>query len=242
MSETRTRYIWLVDEEPTSLSYTETSDVSGGVEIGMEFKPTAHASVSQAPAGSLIDVPASGAFLAGVPCVDAYQGLSQSFGLVFDESLHLGERPIAKDSVKSGPQSLFLSDSKLFQCDRIERLVHNPIGDLVIHIGHEAFLLSAQTLQLSSSGTGAFGLEFSSQMPIPTLHISYMLGFEKFIVGEDSVIDYSCVHPKNGIWWTDAWSSLLDHDAEDETLSIEGQLCRYSFPVDILPEILGNDD
>ncbi len=242
MSETRTRYIRLVDGEPTSLSFTEAGDVPGGVEVGMEFVTASGAFVPKAVAGLLVDGPAPGALLTGVPCVDVEHGLPCALGLVIDEPLKLAELPVAERSVEAFSQLLPLSDTELFQRYRIERLCNYPVSYLVVHVGHEAVLLLRQTLQFTFGGAGAFGLKFTTKVLIAALDRSDVIGIIELVVGEDSVIEYASIDTEDGGRRSNAGSPLLHDDAKDEMLSIEGQFCRYRLPVDELLEVFGNTD
>ena len=119
----RARYDWLVDGQPTSLSFTEAGDVACGIEVSMEFEGAYLAFVDESVSVALTDIAASGAFLARISGIDIDDGLALPFGLVFDEPLELAEDPI----------------SELLQCYSIERLGQYPVSYLVVDIGHEAF-------------------------------------------------------------------------------------------------------
>lgn len=237
MDDTRTRYVRLVDGEPVSLSFTEAGDVPGSIEVGVKFKSTGSTLVSESVAGLLINGPASGALLTGVPCVDVEHGLPDVLGLVINEPLKLAERPVAECSIELLSQFLPSSDAELFQRYRIIRLGHYPVGYPMVHIGHEAFLLLRQTLQFTFGGAGAFGLELSTKVQIAAFDRTDVIGIIEPVVREDGMVEYSGIDPDDRGRRPDARCSFLHHYAEHELGPVERQLGRYGLPADILPEV-----
>jgi hypothetical protein len=242
MDDTRTRYDWLVDGQPTSLSYTEAGDVPGGVEVGVQFEATDGTPVPEASTGLLVDGPAPGAFLAGVPCVDVDHGLPDALGLVINEPLKLAEGPVAECLVESLSQLLLLSDAELFQRYRIERLCHYPVGYLVVHVGHEAFLLLRHALEFALGGAGAFGLEFRTKVLVAALDRTNVIGIIELVVREDRMVEYASIDPEDGGRGPDAGRPLLHHDAKDELRSVEQQLGGHGLPTSVFFEVFGNVD
>ena len=233
----RARYDRLVDGQPTSLSFTEAGDVPCGIEVGVEFEGTSLASVDEPCPVALADVTTSGTSLARVSGVDIDDGLALSFGFVLDEPLELAEGPISELPVEAPPESLVSSDPELLQCHGVERLGQYPVSYLVVDIGHEAFFPAREPLELPLGGTGAFGLKSPTGMLVFSFDLSNVRRPVESVVGEDGMVDYACIDPEYGVRWSDGRRPLLDHDAEDESMAIVGELGGDGLPTIVPPEI-----
>ncbi len=236
----RARYDWLVDGQPTSLSFTEAGDVACGIEVGVEFEGASLASVDEPGPVALADVTTSGTSLARISGVDIDDGLALSFGFVLDEPLELAEGPIPELPVEAPPESFVSSDPKLLQCHGVERLGQYPVSYLVIDIGHEAFFPARESLELPLGGAGAFGLKPPTDMLIFALDLSNVRGSVEFVVGENGMVEYACIDPDDGVGWPDGRRPLLDHDAEDEFVAIVGELGRNDLPIRVFLKVIRN--
>mgnify|MGYP005619908103 CR=1 FL=1 len=234
----RARYDWLVDGQPTCLSFTEAGDVACSIEVSMEFEGACLAFVDEPVSVALADIAASGAFLARISGIDVDDGLALPFGLVFDEPLKLAEGPISELPVEASPEPLLSTNSELLQCYSIERLGQYPVSYLVVDIDHEAFFPSRELLELSLGGAGAFGLKPPTEILVLPFDLSNVRRSVKIVIGEDGMVDYACIDTDDGIWWPDRRRSFLDHDAENEFTASIGELGRNDLPTQIFPEII----
>jgi len=193
----RTRYDWLVDGQPSKLSFAEHGDVSGGIQVCVQPEPAFSASIIVPFPIALVDVPAVRAFLAREARVDIHDGLSESFGLIVDKLLKLAERPTPEHRVERMSEAFLALDTEGFEGNHIEGLVHDFFCDAVIHVGHKAFLLTGELLELSPGGRSPFGLERTAIVLISRLHASDVLAINEQVVGENGMVVDASIDPEH---------------------------------------------
>jgi hypothetical protein len=83
MSETR--YIRLVDGQPTQTRYTGLGNVTRSIEVSMKLKTTRPTPEIRTIAVPLVDVTTRRTLLRGIPGIDKDNLLTEIFGLVSDK-------------------------------------------------------------------------------------------------------------------------------------------------------------
>lgn len=199
MSETR--YNWLVDGQPTQNRYTVLGDVTGSIEVSMEFKTTVTTQVLRTFPVTFVDVTAGRTLLRGVPGINGDNLLTYIFGFVSDKLLQFVERPVVQFPIKLCSTSFLHTDlGKIFKCKYGVWELNNMLRDTVVDISHKPSFSTRQLPQFADTGTSAFGLELGTDMGVFTTDILYSRGIKKCVVGTDSDVDNTPVNSEDGLF------------------------------------------
>jgi len=163
MSETR--YIRLVDGQPTQTRYTGLGNVARSIEVSMKLKTTRPTPEIRTVPITLVDVTTCRTLLRGKPCVYEDNPLAEIFGFVFDKRFQLVERPVIQFPVEIRPASFLNPDfGQVFECEHGIWELNNMLRDTVIGISHKPSLSTRHLPEFPGSGSSAFGLEFGSEV------------------------------------------------------------------------------
>jgi len=194
----KTCRIRVVDGHPAHTRYTCVGDVPGSVEISMEFKSTVPASEVRSLAVPLVDMPAPGAFLRGIPGVYEDHALACGFRLVPDELFKLIERPVAQFPVEFlAPPALHAYLAQVFESKHRVPGVNYLFRDAVVGISHKPSFPSAYLAHLALCGSGAFGLKFCPDVFVPIADVTNSPRVEEGIVGTDRDVFNPTVYPED---------------------------------------------
>ena len=233
-------HVWTSDKSPTRISYTETGDVSGSIEVRMEGKPTGPTSIIRTLSVSLSDFTTPGALLTGVSCININYGLTNRFCFIFYEPLELSICPTTQLAIEPSAFTTLLDSSQFLQGDAIERLVNNPLAYTMVDIRHKPFLPSLEFLKFSLCGPGAFASQPASQVLILSFDVPDLLGIEKFIIAQYCMIDDSCINPQHSIGCSLGWCCFFHSKIYNDVLTIPLNITVSAFPVNVFLEVFGD--
>ena len=199
MSETR--YDWSVDGRPTQTRYTGLGNITGSIQISMEFKPTFTTLEGGTLAITFVNMPANRTLLRSVPGIDKDNPLAEILGLVPDKLFQLIERPVIQFPVELAPSSFLHPDlGKIFDCEYCERELNNLLRDTVINIVHKPSFSTTNLTEFSNSRSSAFGLKFGSEIRVLCSRILHCLGIKKRVIRTDCNVDDTSINPKNRLF------------------------------------------
>ncbi len=155
MSETR--YIRLVDRQPTQNRYTILGDVTGSIEVSMEFKTTVTTQVLRTVPVTFVDVTTGRTFLRGVPCIDGDNLLTKILGLVPDKLFQFVERPVVEFPIELSTATFLNTDlGEVFKCEYRRWGLNNLLRDTMVDISHKPSFSTSQLPQFADTGSSAF--------------------------------------------------------------------------------------
>lgn len=233
----RARYIRLVDEKPSSFSFTDAGDIICGVEVGMELEAALPTPILMSFPVSFIDIPTTRTFLAGVSWVDVDNMFAECFSLVLNKGLQLPERPVAKHFIESMSKSFLSFDTKRFKSDSVTGLIYNPFSNAVIRVSHKLFLSTRHLFKFTFGRASAFLLKFLPQMLVSTLNRSNMLTIVKEVIGEHCMVIDSSVHSEYILDGSGFWSIGFCYNVELESAIVNGESRIAEIPIEVLPKI-----
>jgi len=233
----RARYIWLIDEQPVNLSSTEIGDVTGSIEVGMEFETTFCAFEDRTFSVLTKDMVTSRTFLAGITGIYKDNGLSLGFTFVKDELLKLTEGPVPEVPIEPLPEFLILLDVQFLQCYRVERLGNYPLGNLVVVVSHEPSFPSRDFLQFSLGRTGAYGLKFPTEILILSFDLSNVIRTVEPVIAENGMVENSGIDSEDFLGVTNGGCPLFYDDTENEILPVKTEGGSNHLPIEVFPEI-----
>lgn len=185
----KTRYIRLVDRQPTQARYTRLSDVTRSIEVSMEFKPTFAATEGRPFAVPFVDMPAFRTFLRGVPSIYKKNVLSESFCFVPEKLLKLVERPTVELSFELLASSLLNSNlAQILKSKHCVIRVHDLLRYAMVNVSHKPSFSARKLPQLPFCRPSAFGLQLFSKVSILRSSILHFLRVVKGIIGADCYI------------------------------------------------------
>lgn len=104
--------------------------------------------------------------------VNEYQRHTEQSGFVFDKGTQLIERPAMQLASLRLPNPYPVTDAaQVFQSDTASGafgLLHELLGDAVVHVGCEASLLARQGFETTPGGLRSFGLQTGTDSIMPT--------------------------------------------------------------------------
>ena len=193
-----TRYNWLVDRQPTQNRYTVLGNVTGSIEVSMEFKSAVPTEILRTIPVTFVDVAAGRTFLRGVPGINGDNLLTYIFGFVSDKLFQFVERPVVQFPIKLCSTSLLHTDFRqIFECKHGVRELNNMLRDTVVGISHKPSFSTRQLPQFTDAGTSAFGLQFSSEMCVFTTDILHSRRIKKCVVGTDCDVDNTPINSED---------------------------------------------
>ncbi len=193
-----TRYNWLVDRQPTQNRYTVVGNVTGSIEVSMEFKSAVPTEILRTIPVTFVDVAAGRTFLRGVPGINGDNLLTYIFGFVSDKLFQFVERPVVQFPIKLCSTSFLHTDFRqIFECKHGVRELNNMLRDTVVGISHKPSFSTRQLPQFTDAGTSAFGLQFSSEMCVFTTDILHSRRIKKCVVGTDCDVDNTPINSED---------------------------------------------
>jgi hypothetical protein len=241
MSETR--YIRLVDRQPTQAGYTGLSNVSSSIEVSMELESTSAASERRTITVPFVGMPTRRAFLRGVAGIDEDDLLSQSLGFVPDELFEFVERPVVQLPVERPAAPLLDTDlGQVFE--NKDRVIggDNLLRDAMVDVSHKPSFPTGYLAEFPLCRPGAFGLQFLAEMRVLRSRILGALGVKKGVIGADGYVDNPSIDAENtGVLYR-RYIGMLDRDVQEENLllPVVGDRRGFYHPGEILPVILGD--
>jgi hypothetical protein len=196
MSETR--YIWLVDKQPTHTRYTGLGNVTGSIKIRVKFKPTFPTKKRGTTTITFVNVPANRTLLRGVPCVNKDNLFAEGLGFVPDKPFEFKERPAIKFPVEFGTMP-FLNAyfRQVFECKDCGTGLNNSLRDTVIDISHEPSFSTRYFTEFPFSRSSAFRLQLSSEIRVLCSRILHSPRIKEGIVGTDCDVNDTTIYSEN---------------------------------------------
>jgi len=193
----KTRYIRLVDRQPTQTGYTGVGNVASSIEVSMDLKTAFSASERRSITVPLIDMPTQGAFLRGVSGIDKYHRFTKIFRFIPNKPFKFVKRPIVQFSVKIFTSSFLYPDlRKVFKSKYCVIRINNLLRDTVINVSHKPSLSSRHFTEFSFGRSSAFGLKFRSKVSELGTGVFHKFGIVKCVVRADSDVNDSPVNSK----------------------------------------------
>lgn len=243
MSETR--YIRLVDRQPTQASYTGLSDVTRSIEVGMEFKPTGSAEEPGTVPIAFVDMAAVRTLLGSVPGIDKDHLIAKVFRLVPDKLFELVKRPVVQFPVELITTPFLHSDlGKIFESEYGKGFLDYLLRDAVVHIGNKPPFSSTHPLKFAASRSRAFCLKLRSEIGVLRPPVLHCAGIKERVIGtyrdvHDSPIDPEDVQIVNGIRGS---GFDLAMQVKPVIIPVQGQVRGFDFPSGILQIVFGNKE
>ena len=238
-----TRYNWLVDRQPTQNRYTVVGDVTGSIEVSMEFKTAVTTQVLGSVPVTFVDVTAGRTLLRGVPGINGDNLLTYIFGFVSDKPLQFVERPVVQFPIKLCSTSLLHTDFRqIFKCKHGVGELNNMLRDTVVGISHKPSFSTRQLPEFPGSGSSAFGLEFRSEMCVFTTDILHSRRIKKCVVGTDCNVDNTPINPENRLFGNNLRSVRFKLAVQIKRIVVltKRQRRRFDLPSQVLPVIPRN--
>jgi hypothetical protein len=197
VSRITTRYIRLVDGEPTRQGAAETGDVPGPIEVGIQLQPAEGATEPVSFPSSKTTT--SGAHLARVLGRHEDYFLPKGLALVSKESLELGEGPAPLLPIEILPFPLPVPEMQVLEDYHIGVHVRYLLGYAMVDIGLEPSLPARQALELPFCRAGAYRLQPPSQVRIASTDLLDGPGVKECVIRCDSDVVDATVH-SNDPW------------------------------------------
>lgn len=231
----RTRYIRLIDRQPTHVGTAIMSDITGGVKVGVKLETTRPTAIARAVAVTFVGVSTIRTFLRRVTGIDKHDVLTGSFRFISQELFKLVERPRVEKSVHlSTPSLLHPYLAKVFKCEDSEGQCDKRFTNTVVNVSHKPSFPFAYNFKLPQSGTGAFGLKFSAKVGVFASCISNALSIEKRVVGTDRDVFYASVDAEH-VTTANGWHVHRFHrDVQEKPLAIRDSNA-FHCPSEVLP-------
>jgi hypothetical protein len=199
MSETR--YNWLVDGQPAQNRYTILGDVTGSIEVSMEFESAVTTEILRTIPVTFIDMTAGRTLLGSVPGIDKDNLLTEILGFVPDKLFQFIERPGIQVPIELGTTSFLHADfGQVFKCEHGIRELNNMLRDTVIGISHKPSFSTGHPAEFPLGRSSAFGLKFGSEMGVVTTGILHSRRIKKCVVGTDCNVDNTPVNSEDGLF------------------------------------------
>ena len=152
-----THYNWLVDRQPTQNRYTVVGDVTGSIEVSMEFKTAVTTQVLGPITITFVNMATNRAFLRGIPSIDRDNLLTKILRFIPNKLFQFKERPVVQFPVELGTTSFLNADlGQVFECECGEIRVDNLLRDTVINISHKPSFPTGHFTEFPFSRSGAF--------------------------------------------------------------------------------------
>lgn len=243
MSETR--YIRLVDRQPAQTGYTGLGDVTGSIEIGMEFKSAGSAPEPGTVPVAFVDVAAVRALLRSVPSIDKHNLLAKILGLVPDKLFELVKRPVIQFPVELSTASFLHADlGKIFEGKYSKGFLDYLLRDAVIHIGNKPPFSPAHPLKFAAGRSRAFCLKLCSEPGVLRTPVLHRTGIKKCVIGtyrdvHDPPVDPEDVQLAGGIRGS---GFDLAMQVKPAIIPVQGEVRGFDFPSGILQIVFGNEE
>lgn len=238
-----TRYDWLVDGQPTQTRYTGMGDVTGSIEVGMEFETTGTTQELRTITVPFVGVTTDRTLLRGITGIYKNHLLSEVLRFIGKELLELVERPVIEFAVHLGSTPLLHTDfGQIFQCkDRIIR-VYNLLRDTVINVSHKPSFSPGNFAEFPLGRTSAFGLQPLAKICAFGTSVLHQLGIKKGVVGADSDVYNTPVNTEYLLVFYKVRSLGFHLAVQVKCLVslIKGHSGRFHLPTNVLPVIFGN--
>ena len=196
-----TRYNWLVDGQPTQNRYTILGDVTGSIEVSMEFKPTFTTEKRGTLTITFVNMAANRTLLRSVSSIDGNNLLTKILGLIPDKLFQFVERPVVEFPIELSTSTFLNTDLRqVFKCEYREWSLNNLLRDAVVNISHKPSFSTRQLPEFADAGTSAFGLEFGSEMGVITTCILHSPGIKKRVIRTDCNVDNTPINSKNSLF------------------------------------------
>lgn len=237
----KTRYDWLVDRQPTQTRYTGLGNVTGGIKIGMKFKPTGTAEELGAITVPLVNMPTGGTLLGSEPGIDKDDLLTKGLRFISDKLFQLVKRPVIQVPVEVCTTPFLHTDLReIFECKYCEGGSNNLLRDAMIDVSHKPSFSPGHSTEFPFCGASAFGLKFGSEMSVFTTNILHSRRIEKRVIRTDCNVDYPPVNPKNGLFRDDFRSIgfKLAMQVKNTIVFAKREGGGFNLPRQVLPVIL----
>jgi hypothetical protein len=215
-------------------------DVTGSIEVSMEFKPAGTAKELGTVPVTFIDVSASRTFLRGVPGIHEDNSFTEIFRFVPDKLFDLVERPVPELAIKRFPAPILHTDfGQIFECKHSIGELNNLLRDTVIDVSHKPSFSTGHFAEFPLCGSSAFGLEFGSEMGVFTTDVLHSRRIKKCVIGADCDVNDSTVNPED-VNFVDGFGSpdlKLAVQVKPVLGSVEGQSRGFNFPREVLPVV-----
>ena len=240
-----TRYIRLVDGQPAQTGYTGLGNVTGSIEVSMEFKPTGSAPEPGTVTVAFVDVAANRALLRSVPGIDKHNLLAKILGLVPDKLFELVKRPVVQFSVELCAMPFLHPDlGKIFEGKYGKGFLDYLLRDAVINIGNKPSFSSAHPLKFAAGRSRAFCLKLCSEPGVLRPPVLRRTGIKKCVIGtyrdvHDPPVDPEDVQFSDGIRGS---GFNLAMQVKPAIVPVQGQVRGFNFPSGILQIVSRNKE
>lgn len=243
MSETR--YIWPVDRRPAQNRYTVLGNVTGSIEISMDFKPTFTTKKRGTLTIAFVNMAANRTLLRSVPSIDRNNLLTKSLGLVPDKLFQFKERPVVEFSVELLTATFLNSDlSQVFKGEYRKWRLYNLLRDAMVNISHKPSFSTRQLTEFPCCRTSAFGLQISTQFRVPRSNFLNRFGIKKPVIRTDCNVNNTPVNPKNCLFRNKFRGMRFKLAVQIKRIVIltKRQCRRFDFPCQIWSVIFRNTE
>jgi hypothetical protein len=243
MSETR--YIRLVDGQPTQTGYTGLGNITGSIEVSMKFKPTRSAPEPGTIPVAFVDVAAVRTLLGSVPGIDKDNLLAKVFRLVPDKLFKLVKRPAIQFPVELCAMPFLHPDlGKIFESEYSKGFLDYLLRDAVIHIGNKPPFSSAHPLKFAASRSRAFCLKLCSEPGVLRPPVLHRTGIKESVIGTYRDVHDSPVDPEDMQIAEGVWGSGFDlaMQVKPAIVPVQEKVRGLDFPSGILQIVFGNKE
>ena len=197
------------------------SDITSGIEVGIEPKATLTTAVARAVSIPFIDVTTIRTLLRRVTSIDEQNRLADGFGFIPQELFKLIKSPRVDKPVELSTPSFLHSDlTQVFERIDSKGQRNKFLTNTVVNVSHKPSFPFTHTLKLALSGTGAFGLKLCAKVSILPSHVLNLLSIEKRVIRTDSDVFDSAVDAKNCSIVTSRHISRLHRDVQVKPFAI----------------------
>ena len=241
MSETR--YIRLVDEQPTQTRYTGLGNVTRSIEVSMKSKTTRSTPEIRTRSVTFVDVSTCRTLLRGKPGIYEDNLLTETFGFVSDKLFQFIERPVVQFTVEIRPASFLNPDfGQVFECEHGIRELNDMLRDTVVGISHKPSFSTRHLPEFPDSGSSAFGLEFGSEVCVFATDVLHSRRIEKCVIGTYRNVDNTPVDSENRFVGDNVRSIRFKMTMQIKCIVVlaKGQCRRFDLPCQITPVVFRN--
>lgn len=238
MSETR--YDWLVDGQPAQNRYTVLGDVTGSIEVSMEFKTAVTTEVLRTVPVPFVYVTTGRTLLRGITGINGDNLFTKILGLVLDKLFKFVERPGIQFPVELSTTPFLHTDlCEIFKSEHSVGEVNNLLRDTMINVSHKPSFSSGHFTEFPFGGTSAFGLKRGSEVRELSANILHRLRIKERVIGTDCDINNTTINSENGLF-RDGLRGIgfnVAMQVKRVIILAKGQSRRLDFPRQILPVI-----
>ena len=207
----------------------------------MKFKPTGSTEELGTVAVAFVHMPTDRTLLRSEPGIDKHNQLTQILGFIPDKLFQFVERPVIQFPVELVPSTFLHADlGQIFECEHGIRRLNYLLRDTVINVSHKPSFPTGHFTEFPFCRSGAFGLQFGSEMRVLCTNILHSLRIKKRVIRTHCDVHDTPVNAENRLFFNKIGGSgfYLNVKIKHMIVPVERQGRRLHQPQFVSPVIL----